>query len=73
MLVYLNRHVSHQDKVDKLYRPAKQTPVFSLDGDDDDKHDSSQLVDIESFFLRSDLLYKYECDHIDENNRRHPR
>ncbi len=32
-----------------------------------------ELVDIESWFLRSDLLYKYECDHFDENDKAHPR
>jgi len=32
---FLNRHVSKQDKVSKLYR-QDQTSVFSLDGDNDD-------------------------------------
>ncbi|CAF1572791.1 unnamed protein product, partial [Didymodactylos carnosus] len=31
-----------------------------------------ELVDIESWFLRSDMLYKYECQHIDESNQMHP-
>ncbi|CAF4417574.1 unnamed protein product, partial [Adineta steineri] len=35
--------------------------------------DAHELVDMESYFLRSDMLYKYECEHIDEQNRRHPR
>jgi hypothetical protein len=35
--------------------------------------DAPELVDIESWFLRDDMLYKYECEHIDENNQRHPR
>jgi len=34
---------------------------------------TSKLVEIESWFLRDDMLYKYECEHIDENNRTHPR
>jgi hypothetical protein len=41
--------------------------------DDVKQRDAPELVDIESWFLRSDMLYKYECEHIDENNRRHPR
>jgi len=32
----INRHVSKQDKVDKLYRQPNQTSVFSLDGDEDE-------------------------------------
>jgi hypothetical protein len=31
-----NRHVSKQDRVDKLYRQKNQASVFSLDGDDED-------------------------------------
>jgi len=34
---------------------------------------TSKLVEIESWFLRDDMLYKYECEHIDENNQTHPR
>jgi hypothetical protein len=92
----LNRHVSKQDKVDKLYRQGNQASVFSLDSDEEGdskriissfylffdsleptssskQRDAPELVDIESWFLRSDMLYKYECEHIDETNRRHPR
>jgi len=74
------KHVSKKDKVVKLYRQNNQTSVFSLDGgdDDDDSTTSSQqreppeLVDIESWFLRSDILYKYECQYIDKNKERYP-
>ncbi|CAF4926554.1 unnamed protein product [Rotaria sp. Silwood1] len=74
------RHVSKEDKVDKLYRQKNQASVFSLDGDDNEdeyassskQHDAPELVDIESWFIRSDMLYKYECEHIDEHNRTHP-
>ena len=37
------------------------------------QQDAPELVDVESWFLRGDMLYKYECDHIDEHNRAHPR
>ncbi|CAF1159072.1 unnamed protein product [Adineta steineri] len=73
------RHVNKQDKVDKLYRQTNPSSVFSLDSDNEDESTSSskpkdahELVDMESYFLRSDMLYKYECEHIDEQNRRHP-
>ncbi|CAF2464108.1 unnamed protein product [Rotaria sp. Silwood2] len=73
------KHVSKQDKVSKLYR-QNQPSVFSLDEEEDDdgttsssrQHGTSELVDIESWFLRSDLLYKYECEHFDENDKTHP-
>ncbi|CAM4866542.1 unnamed protein product [Rotaria socialis] len=71
------KHVSQQDKVTKLYR-QNQTSVFSLDEDDEDdqatstqQRDTPELVDIESWFLRTDLLYKYECEHFDENEKAH--
>ncbi|CAF1642591.1 unnamed protein product [Adineta ricciae] len=73
------RHVSKQDKVDKLYRQPNASSVFSLDSDNEDElassstvKDAPELVDIESWFRRSDLIHKYECEHIDENNRTHP-
>ncbi|UJR13830.1 hypothetical protein I4U23_000841 [Adineta vaga] len=73
------KHVSKQDKVDKLYRQPNASSVFSLDSDNDEEstspskvQDAPELVDIESWFRRSDLLHKYECEHIDENNRTHP-
>ncbi|CAF3202990.1 unnamed protein product [Rotaria socialis] len=73
-------HVSKEDKVGKLYRQPNQASVFSLDDDqeqEDEKtlskqQDAPELVDVESWFLRSDMLYKYECEHIDEHNRTHP-
>jgi len=34
--------------------------------------DAPELVDIESWFLRGDILHRYECEHIDEHNRTHP-
>jgi hypothetical protein len=71
-LFLINRHVSKQDKVDNLYRQKNQVSVFSLD-DTEEEQNTPELVDIESWFLRSDMLYKYECEHIDENNRTHPR
>ncbi len=37
------------------------------------QHKASELVDIESWFLRSDILFKYECEHFDENDKTHPR
>lgn len=37
------------------------------------QHEGPELVDIEAWFLRSDLLYKYQCDHFDENDKTHPR
>ena len=33
---FMDRHVSKQDRVDRLYR-QHQSSVFSLDGDDDDR------------------------------------
>jgi len=94
-MVFINRHVSKEDKVTKLYR-QNQTSVFSLGEDPDDgkkkkkqtnlyffyyleltsssqQHEAHELVDIESWFLRNDLLYKYECEHFDENDKPHPR
>ncbi|CAF1012052.1 unnamed protein product, partial [Didymodactylos carnosus] len=74
----LPKHVSNKDKVVKLYRHKNQSSVFTIDGDDEDDTPSSrqkeppELVDIESWFLRSDMLYKYECQHIDESNQMHP-
>ncbi|UJR33379.1 hypothetical protein I4U23_020827 [Adineta vaga] len=71
------RHVSKQDRIDKLYR-QNQTSIFSLDGDDDDDNQTlsqqreSELVDIETWFQRNDLIYKYECEHFDENDKTHP-
>ena len=37
------------------------------------QHGAAELVDIETWFLRSDMLYKYECDHFDESDKTHPR
>ncbi|CAF0727300.1 unnamed protein product [Rotaria sordida] len=73
------KHVSKQDKVSNLYR-QNQPSVFSLDEEEDDDettssfrhHETSELVDIESWFLRSDLLHKYECEHFDENDTTYP-
>ncbi|CAF3016110.1 unnamed protein product [Rotaria sp. Silwood2] len=76
----VTRHVSKEDKVDKLYRQKTPASVFSLDDEDDNdehtssskQHDAHEFVDIESWFLRSDMLYKYECEHFDEHNQTHP-
>jgi hypothetical protein len=35
------------------------------------QRDAPELVDIESWFLRPDLLYKYECEHFDEHDKMH--
>lgn len=37
------------------------------------QYESPKLVDMESWFLRGDILYKYECDHFDENDKTHSR
>jgi hypothetical protein len=39
----------------------------------DSKPEVSELVDLESWFLRDDILYKHECEHFDENDAKHPR
>ncbi|CAF0721847.1 unnamed protein product [Didymodactylos carnosus] len=72
------KHVSKKDKTDNIYRQKNQSSVFTIDGDDENDTPSTrqkeppELVDIESWFLRSDMLYKYECQYIDENNQMHP-
>ena len=37
------------------------------------EEEAPELVDIESWFLREDILYKYECEHFDQNDIKHPR
>ena len=48
--------------------------IFVIETTSSSEHRGApELVDIESWFLRDDMLYKYECEHIDENEKRHPR
>ncbi|CAF4002774.1 unnamed protein product, partial [Rotaria sp. Silwood2] len=57
--------------VEKL--PVINTQFHFLEHTSSSKqHDAHEFVDIESWFLRSDMLYKYECEHFDEHNQTHP-